>query len=79
MVDIISCDGGLGKFFDLNSNQQVEYWPPFGIGLVREGNHSIMTGMSQCGQQLETKEVYDLSALFPLVHCDGWTDGRVFH
>jgi hypothetical protein len=27
--------------------------------------------MLQDGQQLETKEVYDLSALFPLVHCDG--------
>ncbi|MCC6965307.1 MAG: hypothetical protein IT391_03350 [Nitrospira sp.] len=52
-------------------NHRVEYWLPFGIGWVRGGNHSIMTGILQGRQQLETDEVYDLSAIFPLVHCDG--------
>lgn len=59
-------------------DHKVEYWLPFGIAWVKKGNHSIMTGITQGQGQIETDQVFDLSALFPLIRFDGNTFIRNF-
>ena len=52
-------------------NHFVEYWLPFGIGWVKGGNHSIMTGIIQGQGAIITDDAFDLTMLFPLVRFDG--------
>jgi hypothetical protein len=71
----------IDNFIDLGANRKewkqdfrnhsVEYWLPFGIGWVHGGNHSITLGIVQGQGNITTDSVYDMSALFLLVHFNG--------
>ena len=57
-------------------NHDIEYWLPLGIGWVKGGNHSITSGIIQGEGTIIIEEVYDISAVYQHVICDGDTFRR---
>lgn len=57
-------------------NRDIRYWLPLGIGWVKGGNHSITSGIVQGEGTITVDEVYDISAVYEHVTCDGDTFSR---
>ncbi|MHB8292005.1 MAG: DUF6710 family protein [bacterium] len=52
-------------------NHRVEIWLPWGISVVRGGNHSIAVGIVSGDGQLEPYVIYNMNNIFEIVKCDG--------
>ncbi|UGB30707.1 DUF6710 family protein [Metabacillus sp. B2-18] len=52
-------------------NHCVDLWLPMGIAWVGGGNHSISTGIIQGKGSITPEVIYDISAVYDYVHCDG--------
>lgn len=52
-------------------NHKVEWWLPVGIGWVHGGNHSITAGIASGEGFVTPYHVYDISAIYQYVKCDG--------
>lgn len=68
------CDIGTGKplgTWKQDWNHDIRYWVPLGIAWVYGGNHSITSGIVQGEGSITVEEVYDISAVYQHVRCDG--------
>lgn len=54
-----------------DDNHKIEIWLPWKIGLVRSGNHSLMSGVLWGEGELKAYKVTDLSSMFDRIHTDG--------
>lgn len=54
-----------------DNNHNVDIWLPMGIVWVYGGNHSISTGILQGKGSIKPKAIYDISAVYDYVDCDG--------
>jgi hypothetical protein len=52
-------------------NHCVDLWLPMGIAWVGGGNHSISTGIIQAKGSITPEAIYDISAVYDYVYCDG--------
>ncbi|MFC4025199.1 DUF6710 family protein [Oceanobacillus longus] len=52
-------------------NHNVDIWLPMGIAWVYGGNHSISTGILQGKGSITPEAIYDISAVYDYVDCDG--------
>jgi hypothetical protein len=52
-------------------NHGLHLWLPWGISFVVGGNHSITAGIISGHGSIAPTEVYDMSSIFRIVHCDG--------
>jgi hypothetical protein len=53
------------------TNHYVQVWEPMGICWVGGGNHSITAGILQGTGSIPAEEVFDMSAVYPHLSCDG--------
>lgn len=60
-----------GKWKEDKENHGLILWLPWGISFVGGGNHSITAGIIGGVGALVPREIYDMSAIFKLVRCDG--------
>jgi hypothetical protein len=53
------------------TNHNVNFWLPWGIGWVVTGHHSLTTGILDWEKQIENYKAFDCSRVFEFIECDG--------
>lgn len=67
----IGVDRIWGPWTQVNIYHVVELWLPLGIVWVHRGSHSIAAGIIKGEGIIQTYNVFDISAIYDHVHCDG--------
>ena len=74
----IGTDKRFGPWKQDPNNHHLTLWLPWGIAFVGEGNHSITAGILNGEGEIIPDHVFDMSAIFDRVYCDGdnyfWRD-----
>ncbi len=73
---LVNCIARIGQgradeAWQQDHNHRVDLWLPMGISWVYGGNHSISTGIIQGKGSITPKAVYDISAVYDYIYCDG--------
>ncbi|WP_338780094.1 DUF6710 family protein [Metabacillus sp. FJAT-52054] len=73
---LVNCIARIGKgrldgAWQQDYNHSVDLWLPMGIVWVHGGNHSISTGILQGKGSITPEYIYDISAVYDYVDCDG--------
>jgi len=53
------------------TNHTVNFYEPIGIGFLERGNHTITSGILQNEGTIKPQAIYDMSAIYDYVLCDG--------